>query len=330
MNKLFSAGITGTGSFLPEKVLTNHDLEKIVDTSDEWITTRTGIKSRRIADDQIASSDLATKAAEAAMEDAGIHPEEVDLIIVATATPDMAFPSTACIVQKNIGAVNAAAFDIEAACTGFLYALTMGEQFIKTGFYKNILIIGAETLSKVLNWKDRNTCILFGDGAGAVILQRTEEEGMLASYLGSDGRNSDSLTLPAGGSRMPISYKTIDEGLHCIRMEGSEVFKFAVRTMGSSALKALEKCNIALEEIDFLVPHQANSRIIEAAAKRLKLPMDKVYINLDKYGNMSAASVPVALDEAVKSNAIKKGDKVVLVAFGGGLTWGSSIIKWIK
>ncbi|SNR90407.1 3-oxoacyl-[acyl-carrier-protein] synthase III [Anaerovirgula multivorans] len=331
MNNFFAVGITGTGSYLPDKILTNHDMEKIVETSDEWIRTRTGIGARRVADEKTAASDIASEAAERAMEDAGIKAEDIDLIIVATITPDMPIPSTACIVQKNIGAVNAAAFDVSAACTGFIYAMTIGEQFIKTGFYKNALIIGTETLTKFLDWQDRNTCVLFGDGAGAVVLQRTEEGfGILSSYLGADGKGGESLTLPGGGSRMPATYETIDQRLHCIKMDGSDVFKFAVRVMGAAALKALEKSNLEIEEIDFLVPHQANIRIIEAAAKRLKLPMEKVYVNLDQYGNMSAASVPVALDEAVKKGHIKKGDTVVLVAFGGGLTWGSSVIKWIK
>lgn len=331
MNNFFAVGITGTGSYLPDKILTNYDMEKIVETSDEWIRTRTGIGARRVADEKTAASDIASKAAERAMEDAGIKAEDIDLIIVATVTPDMAIPSTACIVQKNIGAVNAAAFDINVACTGFIYAMTIAEQFIKTGFYKNALIVGAETLTKFLDWQDRNTCVLFGDGAGAAVLERTEEgSGILSSYLGADGKGGESLTLPGGGSRMPATYETIDQRQHCIKMDGSDVFKFAVRVMGTAALKALEKSNLKIEEIDFLVPHQANIRIIEAAAKRLKLPMEKVYVNLDQYGNMSAASVPVALDEAVKKGCIKKGDTVVLVAFGGGLTWGSSVIKWIK
>lgn len=324
-------GITGIGSYLPEKIVTNSDIEKMVETSDEWIVARTGIKQRRVVDESTATSDVATKAAEKAIKDAGIDAEKIDLIIVATATADMAFPSTACIVQRNIAAINAAAFDISAACTGFVYALTMGEQFIKTGFYKNALIIGAEAMSKVVDWQDRNTCILFGDGAGAVMLERTEEGmGILASYLGANGEGGDCLTIPAGGSRLPATYETIESRLHCIKMDGSEVFKFAVRVMASAALKALEKSNLSLEEIDFLIPHQANIRIIEAAAKRLKLPMEKVYVNLDQYGNMSAASVPVALDEAVKKGLIKKGDNVVMVAFGGGLTWGSTVLKWCK
>ncbi|SES66640.1 3-oxoacyl-[acyl-carrier-protein] synthase III [Natronincola peptidivorans] len=331
MNKLFSVGITGTGSYLPEKILTNQDLEKIMDTSDEWIKTRTGIGARRIVEDKIAASDLASKAAEKAIHDAGLTPEDIEVIILATATPDMAFPSTACIVQKNIGAINASAFDMSAACTGFVYALTMGEQFIKTGFYKNALIIGSEILSKVVDWQDRNTCVLFGDGAGAVVLERVEEGmGILSSYLGSDGRNGEYLTLSSEGSKTLSNTANIDENLHCIRMDGNEVFRFAVRVMGTAALKALEKSNISLDEIDYLVPHQANIRIIEAAAKRLKLPMEKVYVNLGQYGNMSAASVPVALDEALKKGCIKKGDTVVLVAFGGGLTWGSTVMKWCK
>ncbi|AKL95514.1 3-oxoacyl-[acyl-carrier-protein] synthase 3 [Clostridium aceticum] len=331
MTKKFAVGITGIGSYLPEKIVTNSDIEKMVETSDEWIVARTGIKQRRVVDESTATSDVATKAAEKAIKDAGIDAEKIDLIIVATATADMAFPSTACIVQRNIAAINAAAFDISAACTGFVYALTMGEQFIKTGFYKNALIIGAEAMSKVVDWQDRNTCILFGDGAGAVMLERTEEGmGILASYLGANGEGGDCLTIPAGGSRLPATYETIESRLHCIKMDGSEVFKFAVRVMASAALKALEKSNLSLEEIDFLIPHQANIRIIEAAAKRLKLPMEKVYVNLDQYGNMSAASVPVALDEAVKKGLIKKGDNVVMVAFGGGLTWGSTVLKWCK
>ncbi|NLM04403.1 MAG: ketoacyl-ACP synthase III [Clostridiales bacterium] len=330
MNNQYSAGIIGTGSYLPEKILKNEELEKIMDTSDEWIRTRTGIISRRIADKEMATSDLATKAAINAMKNANITADELDLIIVATVTPDMAFPSTACIVQKNIGAVNAAAFDMEAACTGFVYALTIGEQFIKTGFYKKILIIGAEIFSKIIDWEDRNTAVLFGDGAGAVILVRTEKNtGIISSYLGSDGKDGHVLTLPGGGSRNPINHKMIEDRLHYLKMDGSEVFKFAVRIMGNAALKVLEKADMTLEDIDFLIPHQANIRIIEASAKRLKLPMDKVYVNLNKYGNISAASVPVALDEAVREKRIKSGDNVLLVAFGAGLTWGSSLIKWI-
>ncbi len=331
MSKFLSVGITGTGSYLPEKELTNFDLENIVDTTDEWIKTRTGISKRRVAEDKIATSDLATEAAKKAIDNAGISAEDVDLIIVATVTPDMAFPSTACIVQKNIGAKNAAAFDIEAACSGFIYGITIGEQFIKSGMYKNVLVIGAETLSKILNWKDRNTCVLFGDGAGAAILQPVKDGyGILSSSLGADGSSGDYLTQPAGGSRIPASIETVANNLHYVQMDGSEVFKFAVRIMAKSTLQAIESSGLKLNDIDYMIPHQANIRIIEAAAKRLNLDMDKVYVNLNNYGNMSAASVPVALDEAVRKGNIKTGDIVTLVAFGGGLTWGSSVIRWYK
>ena len=331
MIQSYAVGITGIGSYLPEREVTNFDIEKMVDTTDEWIRTRTGISCRRVAGERIATSDLSTEAAKRALEDAGIGAEEIDLIIVATVTPDMAFPSTACIVQSNLKATKAAAFDLEAACSGFLYAMTVGEQFIKNGFYKNVLIIGAETLSKVVDWEDRNTCVLFGDGAGAVVLQRVEEGyGILSSYLGADGFNGNALAQPAGGSRIPATIESVTNKLHFVKMDGSEVFKFAVRVMGKAAMEALNLCGLTLDDIDFMIPHQANIRIIDAAAKRLKLPMEKVYVNLDRYGNMSAASVPVALDEAVRDNLIKKGDVVVLVAFGGGLTWGSSVIKWAK
>lgn len=331
MDKMYSVGITGTGSYMPENILTNFQLEKIVDTSDQWIRKRTGIKNRRISDENTATSDLATMAAKNALKSAGISPTELELIIIATVTPDMSFPSTACIVQKNLGAAKAAAFDIEAACSGFVYALTVAEQFIKSGYYKNALVIGAETLSKITDWEDRSTCVLFGDGAGAVILERAEEGyGILSSNIGADGEQGHFLTLPAGGSRNPASVETIENKLHYIKMAGNEVFKFAVRAMESSSHEALEKCGLSLEDIDYLIPHQANIRIIEAAAKRLNIPMDKVYVNLDNYGNMSSASIPVALDEAVNKGFIKKGQIVLLVAFGGGLTWASSIIKWSK
>ncbi|WP_079495075.1 beta-ketoacyl-ACP synthase III [Maledivibacter halophilus] len=330
LNKtLRSVGILGTGSSLPEKIITNYDLEKIVDTSHEWIVTRTGIHSRRIADDNTATSDLATEAALKALKAANVKAQEIDLIIVATVTEDMAFPATACIVQDNIGAVGAAAFDLSAGCSGFLYELAVAKQFIAAGVYNKVLIIGAETLSKVMNWNDRNTCVLFGDGAGAAVLGPTEEgSGILSTHLGANGEGGKFLTLPAGGSRMPASVETVEQNLHYIKMDGSEVFKFAVRAMGNAAKKALELCDLGVEDIDYLVPHQANTRIIAAAAKRLKLPIEKVYVNLDKYGNMSAASIPVALDEAVRNGKIKKGDNLVLVGFGAGLTWGSCVIKW--
>jgi 3-oxoacyl-[acyl-carrier-protein] synthase-3 len=326
-----SVGIVGTGRCLPEKILTNHELEKIVDTSDEWIRTRTGISERRISEADTATSDLATAAALKAMENAGVSAEEVDMIIVATVTPDMAFPSTACIVQSNLKAVNASAFDIEAACTGFIYGLSVGEKFISTGDAKTVLVIGAETLSKVCNWKDRNTCVLFGDGAGAAVLREVGKgEGILACALGAEGWKGETLTLPAGGSRMPASVETVKAGKHFIHMDGSEVYKFAVSIMPKATLRVIEKAGLNLEDIDYVVPHQANSRIVEAAARRLKMDGEKIFVNLNKYGNMSSASVPVALDEALEQGRIKKGDNVVLVGFGAGLTWGSCAMKWIK
>lgn len=329
--KNYSVGISGVGSYVPEKVLTNDDLSKMVDTSHEWIVTRTGIEERRIADKDTATSDLATKAALNALEDANVKPEEIDLIIVATVTPDHSFPSTACIVQSNIGATNAAAFDMSVGCSGFVYGLITGANFIQTGVYKRVLVIGAETLSKIVDWEDRNTCVLFGDGAGACVLERCEEGyGILSYELGSDGSNGKVLIQQAGGSRMPASLETVENKLHSIEMEGKEVFKFAVRVMERSSLEALEKANLNLEDIDFLVPHQANIRIIDAAQKRLKLDKSKVCVNLNKYGNMSSASIPVSLDEVLRDGRIKKGDNVIMVAFGAGLTWGSVAIKWSK
>lgn len=331
MTGLYSAGIIGTGSYVPERIITNKDIEKLVDTSDEWIITRTGIKERRIADNDMATSDLGTIAARRALENAGVSAEELDLIIVATVTPDMNFPSTACLIQNNLKATKAAAFDIEAACSGFLYILTIANQFIATGMYKNILIIGAECLSRFTNWKDRNTCILFGDGAGAAVVSRVEEGyGILSQFLGADGSGGELLTLKAGGSRHPATSETIENNLHYISMDGSEVFKFAVRIMVSAAEEAIRLANLTKEDIDYLIPHQANIRIIDGAAKRLNMSTDKVWVNLDRYGNMSAASIPVALDEAVRSGNINKGDNICLVGFGGGLTWASCVIKWAR
>jgi len=326
--KLTSVGFLGTGSYLPEKVLTNFDLEKIVDTNDEWITTRTGIKARRIAEDEQATSDLATIAAERALESSGLNAEDIDLIIVATVTPDMKFPSTACIVQANIGAKNAAAFDLEAACSGFIYGVVVGKQFIASGLYKHVLVIGAEKMSSIMDFSDRNTCVLFGDGAGAAVLGPVEEgKGILGVELGADGVGGKSLYLPAGGSRMPATIETVENKYHYIKMDGSDVFKFAVRAMAKAATKAIDRSELEVGDIDFLVPHQANIRIISSSAKKLKVPMEKVHVNLHEYGNMSAASIPVAFDEALKSGKIKEGDNVVLVGFGGGLTWGSCVVK---
>ncbi|SEN15472.1 beta-ketoacyl-ACP synthase III [Lihuaxuella thermophila] len=322
-------GILGTGAFLPEQVMTNADLEKMVDTSDEWIVSRTGIRERRIAGPDEASSDLAVKAAEQALRHAGISADEIDLIIVATVTPDMSFPATACLVQDRLGASKAATFDLSAACTGFLYGVTTAAQFITTGVYNYALVIGVECLSRIVDWTDRNTCVLFGDGAGAAVLGPVGEGyGFLSFELGGDGSGAELLKLPAGGSRLPVSEETLNQRLHTLSMSGREVFKFAVRVIGASTEEALKKAGLSKEDIDFLIPHQANIRIIESAIKRFGLTEDKVVINLDRYGNMSSASIPVALDEAVKQGRIKKGDILVLCGFGGGLTWGATVLKW--
>ena len=324
-------GIIGLGSYVPEKIMTNKDLEQVMDTSDEWIVERTGIRERHIAAENEATSDLATKAAQKALEDANITAAEIDLIIVATGTADMAFPATACLVQDNLKAINAAAFDVSAACSGFIYALVTGSQFIKAGLYRKVLVIGAETLSRITDWSDRKTGMLFGDGAGAAVLGETPEGyGILGVDLGSNGSGAELLKVPAGGSRNPATVETVLQRQHYIQMDGNEVFKFAVKIMGETTSKALQNANLTPVDVTYLVPHQANIRIIKSAAKRLGLPMEKVVVNVDKYGNTSAASVPIALDEAVKSGVIKPGDIIALVGFGGGLTWASSIMKWYK
>jgi len=324
-----SAGIVGLGTYLPAEKITNADLEKIIDTTDEWIRTRTGISERRRLAEDEAASDMGMKAAIKALENAGIKPEEIDLIIVPTATPDMIFPSTACIIQDKIGAVNAAAFDISAGCTGFIYALSVANQFVASGAYNTVLVVATEALTRFLNWEDRNTCVLFGDGAGAVVIKPVAEgEGFLSFVLGSDGSGSELLKIPAGGSRYPSTEKTVANKQHFIHMAGNEVFKFAVKILGESAIEALGKAGLSKEDVDLLVPHQANTRIIEAAAKRLGLPQEKVVINLDKYGNMSSSSIPVALEEAKNRGLLKKGDLIVLVGFGAGLTWGACVMKW--
>lgn len=324
-----NVGIIGTGAYLPERRLTNFDLEKIVDTSDEWITSRTGIKERRIAADDEASSDLAVKAAKQAMANAGITAEQVDLIIVATVTPDMSFPATACLVQEQIGAPKAATFDLSAACTGFIYGISTAAQFIATGTYEHALVIGVECLSRIVDWTDRNTCVLFGDGAGAAVLGPVKEGyGFQSFELGGDGSGKDLLKIAAGGSRLPASENTVANSLHTLYMNGREVFKFAVRVMTSASDVALEKANLSFEDIDLFVPHQANSRIIEAAMKRYGLPDEKVVVNLDRYGNMSSASIPVALHEAIEEGRVTDGDTLVLCGFGGGLTWGATVLNW--
>lgn len=321
--------IVGTGSEIAENKISNHDLEKLVETNDEWIRSRTGIENRYFAAPGTTTSTLAAKAAEKALAAAGLTADQLDLIIVATVSPDMGFPSTACLVQDAIGAKKAAAFDLEAACSGFLYGMAVADQFISTGFYEHIMVIGAETLSRILDMEDRNTCVLFGDGAGAVVMSASDSDRHVLSFeLGADGSGGKFLFLPGGGSKLPATHETVDQRQHYIKMGGSDVFKFAVRVMESSSVTAIEKAGLSIDQVDYLVPHQANIRIIQAAAKKLNLPMDKVQVNLDKYGNMSAASIPVALDEAVRSNKIKENDYVVMVGFGGGLTWASCVMKW--
>jgi len=323
-----NAYIAGIGTYVPKKVLTNFDLEKIVETSDEWITTRSGIRERRIAATNEATSDLAVIAANRAVESAKISSKEIDAIILGTATPDMLFPSTACLVQSRIGARQVISFDISAGCSGFLYGLSIADAYVKNGF-DNILIIGAESLSKITDYTDRTTCVLFGDGAGAVIVKKSDgQSGLISSYLAADGLSWKLLHQPAGGSRIPTSHDSINKKLHYIKMQGNEVFKLAVRAMYEAAIKTLEKANMTAEEVDLLITHQANIRIIEATAKRLGISMDKVYINLDKYGNTSAASIPLALDEAIRARKIKRGDFVLMVAFGAGFTWGGVLMKW--
>jgi 3-oxoacyl-[acyl-carrier-protein] synthase-3 len=326
---LIPVGVLGTGKYVPERILTNQELETMVETNDEWIVTRTGIRERRIAAEGQATSDLCYEAALIALSNAGITADQLDLIIVATITPDMAFPSTACILQEKLGAKKAAAFDLSAACSGFVYGLANASNFIATGTYKHALIIGADCLSKITDYTDRNTCILFGDGAGAVVIGEVpEHRGFKSFELGADGTGGPLLKIEGGGSRNPSSQASIDQRLHYIYMAGAEVFKFAVRIMGNAADEALRKAGWEKTDIDLLVPHQANMRIIQASLNRLELTDEKCMINLDKYGNMSAASIPVALAEAVEQGRLNEGDRLVLVGFGGGLTWGASALVW--
>jgi len=320
-------GIIGVGKYLPEKILTNQDLEKMVDTSDEWITTRTGIKQRRLVKTESAS-DLATQASLEALKDAKIKPKDLDLIIVATITPDMPFPATSCFVQANLEAFGAVCFDVSAACAGFIYALSIAHQFIAQGIYKNALVIGTEILSSITDWQDRNTCVLFGDGAGAVVLAEVKSGGIISTYLGSDGSMADLLFLPGGGSRNPTSYKTIEQRLHYIKMQGNELFKIAVKKMVEAAQRVLQQADLECSDVDLVIPHQANVRIIMSVAKKLGIPAEKIYLNIEKYGNMSSASTAVALCEAVKEGRIKKGDIILLDAFGAGLVWGACVIRW--
>lgn len=324
-----TVSIVGTGSYTPVRVLSNADLERSVETSDEWITTRTGIKERRIAASDEQTSDLAAKAASAALENAGLAAEDVDLIIVATVTPDMFFPSTACFVQQKLGAKRAACFDISAACAGFLYAIEIAQQFITSHTYDTILVVGAEKLSSIVDWTDRNTCVLFGDGAGAAILQhRSGGHGVISTFMASDGTLSDILYIPGGGSRFPITKENAGDRLNCIKMNGKETYKHAVTSMLDAAHKALAAANLTPADLACIIPHQANLRIIEAIAQRLDVPLERFVVNLDRFGNTSAAAVAIALDEANRTGRMKVGDYVLLVVFGGGLTWAASVIQW--
>src|SRR5207247_2208291 len=324
-----TVSIIGTGSYVPKKILANKRRSRMVTTSDEWITTRTGIKERRIAAKDEQTSDMATKAAMKAIEQAKISPAEIDLILVATATPDMLFPATACFVQKKIGAINAACLDISAACAGFLFGVEIAQQFITSHTYDTVLVIGAEKLTAITNWSDRNTCVLFGDGAGAAILRhRGGSHGVISTHIGSDGQYTDILFMPGGGSRCPITRENVDLNLQTIHMSGKEVYKQAVTAMLTAAQKALKQASLSIEDIACVIPHQANMRIIEAIADRLAIPLEKFYVNLDRYGNTSAAAVAIALDEANRSGRIKPGDYILMVVFGAGLTWAGTVLEW--
>lgn len=310
--------------------MTNKDLEKIVETSDEWIVTRTGIKERRVAAEGQFTSDMAAEAGKRALADAGLKPGDLDLIMVATITPDMPTPATACFVQSKLGAPQAAAFDVSAACSGFVYALSIARAFVESGIYKNILLVGAEKLTTFIDWKDRGTCVLFGDGAGAAVIGPAREGAhrILSTYLSANGNEADLLKIPGGGCRTPSSLHSVEQSLHTLKMEGKEIFKIAVKVMSEAALEALKMSGVALDQVKLLIAHQANGRIIQAIGDRLALPPEKVFMNLDRVGNTSAASVGIALDEAVKSGRVVKGDYLVLVAFGAGTTLAASVVKW--
>ena len=328
---MYRAKISGTGSYLPEKILSNKDLEKIVETNDQWIVERTGIRERRIAAPEQATSDLALRAAKNALEMAGLGPRDIDMILVATVTPDHIMPCTAAVLQDKLGARTVFSFDLSAACSGFVYGVSIANQYVKTGLYKNILVIGAETLSRIVNFKDRETCILFGDGAGAAIVSRAEPgdvSEILSEHLYADGALNHLLEIPGGGSRDPFSQSVLDEGRQYVRMKGREIFKNAVRTLAACCEEALTHNKMTIENIDWVVPHQANSRILEALAKQIKLPMSKLILNVDRTGNTSAATIPVALDEAVRDGRIRRGQLTLLAAFGAGLTSGSILLRF--
>jgi len=323
------AQVTGWGKYVPEQILSNEDLSRLVETSDEWIRTRTGIAARRIAGAHDTTASMAIRAARQALAVAGLAPQKLDLIIVATATPEHLFPATACLVQDALGAAHAGAFDLSAGCTGFIYALSVAAEMIAAGTYRNILVVGAETLSRIVNWRDRNTCVLFGDGAGAVVLQPGEGGGgILASTLGADGSGGDLLMIPAGGSKLPAGPATFEKGQHYIHMDGREVYRFATRVIARAAREVTEAAGLKLGDVDLLIPHQANIRIIDSAVKDLGVPRDRVYVNLQRYGNTSAASIPIALCEAVEEGRLQPGDHAVLVGFGAGLTWGAVLLRW--
>jgi len=324
-----NAVITGWGCYTPSRVLTNADLERIVDTSDEWITSRTGIKERRIAGDGETTSTMSVRAARAALEKAHMRGQDIQQVIVGTASPDYLFPATACLVQSEIGATRAGAFDVEAACTSFISALAIARAMIVAGMIENALVIGAETLSRLLNWKDRTTCVLFGDGAGAAVLEATNASvGIESTVLHGDGSKGELLMVPAGGSKIPATADTVERGLHFITMAGGEVFKLAVKSMADAAEEAIAEAGLTLDDIDIMIPHQANLRIIEGVGKRLHFPPEKVFVNIQRYGNTSAASIPIAMCEAESTGRLRRGDKVLLVAFGGGFTWGASVLEW--
>jgi 3-oxoacyl-[acyl-carrier-protein] synthase-3 len=323
-----SSRVSGIGYYVPEKILTNHDLEKMVDTSDEWIVTRSGIRERRIAAEDQASSDLALIASKNALEDAGVKAEDLDMIIVATVTPDMSLPSTACIIQDKLGAKKASAFDISAACSGFIYGLTVANSMISCGRASRVLVVGVEVLSRIIDWEDRTTCVLFGDGAGAVLLEECEAgEGILGTFMQSDGSLGELLYRPGGGTRIPLDEKMLEDRLQYVKMKGDGLFKYAVRAMVDAADKTIEEAGLKRDDIDFLIPHQANIRIIEGVRKRLKLKKDQVVVNIDRIGNTSSASIPIALGELKEAGTLKKGDLVIMVAFGGGLTWGAVLFR---
>lgn len=323
------ARITGTGSYIPSKSLTNDDLEKLVDTTDEWITERTGIKTRRIAGVRQAASDLGSRASKNALVSAGLKPRDIDLILVATVTGDMIMPSTAALIQHKIGAKNAAAFDLNAACTGFLYGLSVADSYIRSGSFRKILLVGSEVMSRFIDWEDRSTCVIFGDGAGAVAIEAVRKNrGILSTHIHSNGNLWDLITIPGGGSRHPSSLASLRARKHFIKMKGNETFKVAVRTLEKIVLDTLKANGIKPSDLSLLIPHQANMRIIQAIARRLRLPPEKVVVNIDRYGNTSSASVPIALDEAVRSGRIRNGDYILLEAFGSGLTWASALVRW--